>query len=95
MTKMLPFNKWSQERIAQGRKTCTTRTKKYNDPRVTSIIKCKLGYVKDRFWHAEGADSPEEFEQVWRDIHKQWGAKEGVFKPDQIVYVHFGDFREV
>jgi len=84
----LKFNKWSRERIAQGRKFCTTRTRTYNDPRVIIIIPIRLRAVKNLFWQMEGADSPEEFEKVWRGIFR------GKFDPDRGVFVHIGDFRE-
>lgn len=89
MNKKLPFNKWSEERIAAGRKWCTSRSKVYSDPRVQWVTKVPLHIVRDFLYAAEGADSPEEFEQVWRSLHR------GHFKEANNVYVHFGDFREV
>ncbi len=82
----LTFNKWSQERIKQGRKICTSRKRIWNDPRVYIIIKLSLETVKKRLWIFEGADSPEEFEKVWRSICR------GKFNPKEEVYVHFGKF---
>lgn len=88
MPDRIPFNKWSRERIAQGRKTCTSRTKLYYDPRVTKIEIMPLSRVRDERWREEGADSPEEFVKVWKSIHR------GRFNPDQLVIVYHGDFRE-
>lgn len=85
-TKLLQFNNWSKERIEQGRKICTSRRKKYIDPRVYLIIRIPLWIVKIFLWKEEGADNPEEFERIWRAIHR------GHFKPDNLVYVHFGNF---
>ena len=85
--KLLSFNKWSKERIKAGKKWCTSRTKIYNDPRVKCTLSIPLGYVKKYLWELEGADSPEEFEKVWRSIFR------GKFVAGKIVIVHFGDFR--
>ena len=84
----LPFNKWSQERINLGKKFCTSRTKKYTDPRVVNVIKMPLWVVAAYLWKMEGADSPQEFEKVWREIHPKRG-----WTPNLDVFVHFGDFR--
>lgn len=80
----IPFNKWSFERIRQGRKICTSRTKKYDVEGVTAIEPMLLQAVKEFLWRQEGADSPEEFEQVWRSIHSKRG-----FKGTDKVYVHW------
>jgi hypothetical protein len=87
MKKEIPFNKWSLERIKLGRKICTSRTKKWNDKRVYLILKLPLWIVRKYLYKEEGADSPEEFEKVWRSIHRKrfldW---------DKEVFVHFGNF---
>ena len=88
MTERIPFNKWSKERISQGRKFCTSRTRSWADGRVVLIEKKQLKFVRDYLWQPEGADSSEEFEKVWRSIFR------GKFEPDSMVYVHWGDFRE-
>ena len=85
---VLPFNKWSLERIKQGRKFCTSRSKLYNDPRVESTVQLPLWFVAKYLWQVEGADSPAEFRKVWSGLHR------GRFSPNKLVYVHFGDFRE-
>jgi len=85
----LPFNKWSRERIKQGRKFCTSRSAQYTDDlRVQYICYLPLEIVRNCLFASEGADSPQEFEQVWRSIHR------GKFNKEDFVYVHFGDFRE-
>jgi len=85
---LLPFAKWSQERIAQNRKFATSRSKRYSDdPRVMWITVMPLEIVRDYLWQVEGADSPEEFEKVWRSIHR------GHYNGEDEVFVHFGDFR--
>lgn len=84
----IPFNSWSQSRIEQGRKFCTSRKKKYNDPRVIGILFLPWGLVKEHLWSAEGADSPEELQQVIDDIFKR------KVNDDEFFHVHFGDFNE-
>lgn len=84
----LPFTRWSRQRIAQGRKWATTRTRKFYDPRVVLCFEIELGRVRDEFWQIEGADSPEEYEKVWRSLHR------GHYRGNRWVYIHFGDFRE-
>lgn len=86
---MIPFNKWSKERIGQNRKFATTRDKAYlNEKCIISIARLPLWFVKEHLWQIEGADSPEEFEKVWRKIHR------GQFEADKSYYVHFGNFAE-
>lgn len=87
MKKEIPFNKWSLERIRQGKKICTSRSKKWKDRRVYLILKLPLWIVRDYLWEEEGAYSPEEFEKVWRSIYR------GKFDENKIVFVHFGSFK--
>ena len=82
------FNKWSKERIRQGRKFATTRDKIYNDKNILGVVRLPLGFIKEHLWQIEGADSPEEFEKVWREIH------EGQFEAEKSYYVHFGNLKE-
>lgn len=83
----IPFNKWSKERIAQGRKFCTSRNVIYDDERVDFVAQFPLWIVTKYLWQIEGADSPEEFKKIWRAIHR------GKYQPHKMVWVHFGDFR--
>ena len=85
----LPFTTWSRIKIATGKKWATSRSRSYfDDTRVLGVVWLPLSFVRDHLYQVEGADSPEEFEKVWRGIHK------GHFEPERIVCVHFGDFRE-
>jgi hypothetical protein len=83
----MPFNAWSRSKIMQGKKFCTSRTRIWNDPRSDFVIKAPLWAVKKYLFYLEGAESPEEFESVWRSIFK------GKFEPEREVFVHFGDYR--
>jgi len=88
---MIPFNEWSRERIAQGRKRCTSRHKRYpNDPRVTWISpKLPWWFIREHLWREEGADSPEELQKVIESIYKR------PVPDDEEFYFHFGEFKEV
>lgn len=84
----IPFNAWSEERILQGRKFCTSRHKKYvYDARVLAITRLMpWGVIKTYLFDLEGADSPAELQQVVEEIyHRQ-------VKDDEVFYVHFGNF---
>lgn len=85
----LPFNAWSKERIRQGRKFCTSRHKRYpDDPRVFQILpQMPWHIIRDYLYTLEGADSPEELQEVIEGIMKR-------HVPDnELFYVHVGDFR--
>lgn len=86
----IPFNEWSKIRIAEGRKKCTSRHKRYpKDTRVSYITpKLPLWFIKKYLWREEGADSPNELQRVFDNIYKR-----EVF-PDECFYVHFGNFNE-
>ena len=87
----IPFNSWSRERIKQGRKFCTSRHNKYiHDKRVEWISPLlEWGFIKKYFWRLEGADSPEELQQVIEKIFNRFVSdKEG-------FYVHFGNFNKL
>ena len=86
---IIPFNVWSKERIVQGRKFCTSRHKKYGqDKRVEWISPLlKWGFIKKYFWQLEGANSPEELQEVIESIYHR------KVEDTEMFYVHFGDFK--
>jgi|GEM_PF-6946796 len=92
MPELLNFTKENQELINEGRKICTARREIYNDPRVTWVVRVRLIDVRNHLFEMEGYGSPEEFERVWRGIHRGHFITERKGKP-VYVYVHFGDFR--
>ena len=85
----IPFNDWSKERIAEGRKICTSRHKKYlHDDRVTYITpKLPLWFIKKYLWRDEGAYHELELEKVMFDIYGRH------IPNDEMFYVHFGEFK--
>lgn len=88
--KKIPFNNWSLQRIYEGRKTCTSRKKKYVDDERVVYITPKMPWriIKNYMWQAEGANSPEELQEVIELIH-------GRHVPDyEQFFVHFGDFSD-
>ena len=87
---LIPFTEWSRERIAQGRKTCTSRHKRYTkDPRVYFISrKLPWGWIKKEYWKQEGADSSEELQEVIEKIYRR-----KVLDTEKF-YVHYGNFKE-
>lgn len=89
MNDLIPFNAWSKERIKLGKKTCTSRHRRYpKDPRVKSISKkMPWGLIKDYFWDQEGADSKQELQEVIESIYKR------KVPDDEKFYLHFGDFK--
>jgi len=85
----IPFNSWSKERIEKGVKKCTSRHKKYlNDKRVTYISpKLPWWFIRTYLWEPEGANSPEELQEVIEKIYKR------KVPDDEVFYVHFGEFK--
>lgn len=86
----IPFNSWSKERIAQGRKLCTSRKRKYSDSRVTFITPLlPWWFIRTYLWNPEGADSPEELQKVIDEIFKRR------VEDSEEFYVHFGNFADL
>jgi len=86
----IPFNVWSRERIKQGKKICTSRHKKYlYDDRVSWISPpLPWWFIREHLWQPEGANSPEELQQVIENIMKR------EVLDVEIFYVHFGEYKE-
>ncbi len=90
----IPFNKWSDDRLRSGKKTCTSRHKSYGVAgdyfytaggrfRLQQVQSFPLWFVKEFLWEAEGAGNPQEFEAIWKSLHR------GKFDPWDMVWVHF------
>ena len=83
-----------QDRMLSGKKTVTSRTKKYCEVgdtfeafgatfEITKVYQYKLDCVAYLLCHEEGFDSPDEFIACWATIHPQKG-----YVPSQEVWVH-------
>lgn len=90
----VPFKSGYAALIEQGRKTATTRTRRYGIPgqAVTStagdlllvaVVKMPLRLVRDYWYEAEGFETPSEFVAAWKSVHPR-----KQFDPKQLVWLH-------
>lgn len=94
----IPMNDWSRDKLRKRIKNATSRNKRYGWLGDTfledvggrmveyGIIEQKhttLREVRDVYFRMEGCETPEEFEQVWIDIHPRAG-----FQPEHKVWLH-------
>ena len=95
----IPFNDWSKQRLRNQTKRATTRTKKYGKVgdqftcngftyEIELILKVPLWFVAEDLYASEGANSYNEFVEVWRSIHPRRG-----YRPFDMVWYHH--FKEV
>ena len=87
-----PFLPEFEDAVLSGRKTLTSRTRRYpkgevlQSPfgriRILSVVRVTLGGVRDLYWREEGCESPQDFERVWKQIHPRAG-----FRPKQLVWL--------
>jgi len=90
MKGFLPFNEWSRERILAGRKSLTSRHKKYlHDPLVQRILPFPWHHIRDIYYRQEGADSPEELQRVIEEIQHR------PVPDDELFYTHFFDNKKM
>jgi len=94
---VIPFRKDMQALILAGKKTATTRTKRYGIVGdwfyigskayvLTNVEKVTLGYVATQKYRDEGFESPHDFIHVWQQIHPKG------FIDEQKVWLHeFGE----
>ena len=99
----IPFLDEFKEKILDGRKTATSRTKIYGKAGqvftafdnlfiLTHIIKMPIETVAYRFYREEGCDSPRDFMDVWFKIHRRLGYVK-MSSEGREVYLHL--FRKV
>lgn len=90
MSNLIPFNRWSRERIKNMGKCMTSRHKRYpNDPKVKWISpKLPWWFIREFLWSWEGAKSPMELQEVIEGIYHR------VVPDDEMFYVHYGDFKD-
>lgn len=91
----IPFKKRFESALCAGVKTCTSRTKRMGeigdvfesfgeDFMIMDIKLISLWWIAYFLYYNEGCESPEEFIEIWDEIHPVKG-----FDPSQIVHVHF------
>ena len=89
----IPFHNKFIIEIASGRKTMTTRPRRYGRigdvfyPRkslrcvLLGVERMPLGEIAKKFHGQEGFKSPGEFKKFWLTIHRKW-------RPDRKFYLH-------
>lgn len=101
---VIPFRPDMALACIDGKKVCTSRTKRYGWPGDTfpvtdgngrsksfvlrKIVQRELGYVARVLFIPEGVSSSLKFIELWKQLHPFKG-----YDPSQIVFVHF--FEEV
>jgi len=95
----IPFTEDMALAIIEGRKRCTTRSKKYGRPGdvfrvehdsrfetliITQIERYPLSLVAEKYYGAEGFSSEDEFKEKWRQLHPRRG-----YRPNDWRWAHF------
>ena len=91
----IPFLPEFKEALASGKKTATTRTKRYGKAgeiftafgmkfEIMDIVKKPLDEIRTFFFDDEGFNNPKEFEIVWNKIHP----KGYELQKDELFYFH-------
>lgn len=90
----IPFQERFRDKLLNGEKTVTSRTRRHGNEddtfdafgatfRIKIIGKARLDAVASHLWKQEGAESPEDFRSIWESIHPRKG-----YVPDQVVWTH-------
>ena len=90
----IPFRVDIIRALFEGRKTATSRTKRFGIPgdtfsvsgqlfRILKVRTEKLSIVARKYWAKEGFGSPQEFIATWERIHPRKG-----WDPEQVVFLH-------
>jgi len=90
----IPFRDDMKQAIIDGRKTCTSRNKRYgvigdtfdingNSYVLKWVSHVHLNFVAENCYRHEGFRNPYEFINAWRKIHPRKG-----YVPDQPVWLH-------
>ena len=93
---VIPFQEYFKTAMITGRKTATTRTKRYGYPGdwfpafgknfvLTHVYPTFLDIVVDHFYFEEGFDSKNEFIDCWDRLHPSVKFAD---KPRRLVYLH-------
>lgn len=92
----IPFQLEFKEPMLSGKKTMTTRPKKYGQPGdwfkafgatflLTEVYQVHLNLVAFTCYNEEGFNSPQEFRECWDKLHPHVTFEE---KPNRPVYLH-------
>ena len=95
----IPFMERFREPMLSGKKTWTSRTRKYGEKgdtftvfdatfEVVNVSQMRLDVVAYLHSKEEGLNSPEDFMATWKMIHPRTG-----YDPEQVVWVH--EFKRV
>jgi len=90
----IPFRDDMQERSLSGRKTATSRNQKYGDVgdifrirdgefELIKVSRYTLEFVAKSKYRDEGFNSPEEFINIWKEIHYKLG-----WTPEKLIWFH-------
>lgn len=90
----VPFQDRWKEKMLEGAKTCTSRTRRYGKMGdnfweyerefvIVRVERMTLLEVARDYWQMEGCDSPAGFEAAWIELHRRAG-----WRPTQLVWVH-------
>jgi hypothetical protein len=90
----IPFMEMFREKMLSGKKTWTSRTRKYGAPgdtfmafgstfELVNVMEMRLGVVAWLHHRDEGCNSQEEFVECWKQIHPRKG-----YVPSQVVWIH-------
>lgn len=93
----LPFQPEFKERMLSGKKTCTTRTRRYGRSGdyfttfgkyfvLTEVYPIRLTRVVYFHFEDEGFDSPQAFIECWDKIHPTVKYND---RRDRTVYIHY------
>jgi len=90
----IPFRPQFKQDMRDGKKTFTTRTKRYGYPGdwfiafgmyfvLTRVGKTHLKIVAECHYHQEGFESPRGFIEIWEELHPKMG-----YQPHRDVFLH-------
>ena len=95
MKVIIPFKEEFKERMVSGKKTCTSRTKRYGitgdkfkifgmEFELTRVQQVELFEIANNQFEKEGFDSYQEFINCWNRIHPR-----KKYNPFQLIWAHF------
>jgi hypothetical protein len=95
----IPFSKEMVRAVFCGCKVCTSRREQKGGIgdvfyitsddqtrckfRIVDVQQHTLGFITEKLYLQEGTASPQEFESLWRRLHR------GHYDPNKIMYVHW------